>query len=743
SLVPKPNSIKLGNGGFALDGDTRFVVDKADTMVTTHVLSERFQSAFGSTFKVVSKAPEHNYIRWRVDTHRPDEGYTLNIGADSIIISAKDAPGFIHAQQTILQLLPNDIWSNTTSTSEDWVLPAIFIEDAPRFQWRGLMLDVSRHFFGIAYIKKTLDRMAMLKLNTFHWHLIDDQGWRIEIKKYPKLTEIGGFRVDQEDRHWNDRNPNDPGEKGTYGGYYTQEEIKEVVAYASRLGITVVPEIEMPAHVTSGMAAYPELTCFGQPVAVPSGGIWPITDIYCAGKESTFAFLEDVLDEVMDIFPSEYIHVGGDEATRTNWEKCPDCQRRINEEGLADEGELQSYFIKRVEQYLRSKGRKLIGWDEILEGGLAPGAAVMSWRGAKGGIEASEQGHPVVMTPGEHCYLNHYQGPQEGEPLAQGGFTPITKVYDFDPVVEGMSPEQAKWVLGGQANLWSEYITTEAHSEYMLFPRLLAMAETLWTSKEQKDWPGFAQRMEAFFPKLETMGINYAKSAYTIRSKAEVDDEKNTVSVSLYNEVPQSTITYVLNDGDLHSDGVVYEGPIALEKTTRIKAGIVEAGAVKGNIFEETYTYHKAVGKPITFTHDMYGKYQGAGPQSLVNVVRGSANFHDGQWQAWLGKDMIATIDLGTPMEVSKVTVGAMENQPPGIFYPTRVQVEISLDGTHFNVVGFTERPFAPSAKAQLTNFGIDFERAQARYLRVTATNLGKAPNGSGSFLFIDEILVE
>ena len=360
------------------------------------------------------------------------------------------------------------------------------------------MLDLSRHFFDKEYIKEIIDGLAMHKINVLHLHLVDDQGWRIEIKKYPKLTDIGAWRVDQEDTHWKTREDVNPSEKGTYGGFLSQDELKELVAYAELKNIEIIPEIEMPAHVTSAIAAYPELSCFAKPVGVPSGGLWPITDIYCAGKEATFKFLENVLIEVMDIFPSKYIHIGGDEATKTNWKVCPHCKKRMKNEGLHDVEELQSYFVKRMEKFINSKGKKLIGWDEILEGGLAPDATVMSWRGVKGGVAAAKQGHDVIMTPTSHCYFDHYQGPINDEPLAWGGYTPLSKVYKFDPVVDEMTKEEAKYVLGGQANLWSEYIPTKKQSQYMIYPRLAALSETLWSPKELRNWDDFSSRTVSY-----------------------------------------------------------------------------------------------------------------------------------------------------------------------------------------------------------------------------------------------------
>jgi hexosaminidase len=407
----------------------------------------------------------------------------LEVNKENITITAKGSAGFIYGLESIRQLLPESIESKSSIKGVKWEIPTLTITDEPRFQWRGLMLDLSRHFFDNSYILETIDRLAMLKMNVLHLHLVDDQGWRIEIKKYPKLTEVGAWRVDQEKAPWNARQLTNPDEKGTYGGFLTQEELKEIVKYAAAKNIEIIPEIEMPAHVSSAIAAYPELACFNQRIGVPSGGLWPITDIYCAGKETTFEFLQNVIEEVIEIFPSKYIHIGGDEATKTNWEKCPNCQKRMKDNGLKDAHELQSYFVKRMEQYINSKGKKIIGWDEILEGGLAPEATVMSWRGTVGGTEAAKQGHDVIMSPESPCYFNFYQGPQNEEPLAFDAFNPLNKVYAFDPVVDTMTPQEASRILGGQANLWAEYITNPKASEYMIFPRLAALSEVLWSTK--------------------------------------------------------------------------------------------------------------------------------------------------------------------------------------------------------------------------------------------------------------------
>ncbi len=447
NIIPKPNALKLNNGSFTFDAQTQIVIADAAYQELAGVIAEPFKQAAGFDLTVASEKPASNYIVLEIDSQLPAENYNLDVTSDHITLAASDFNGFLYGLETIIQLLPPQINSTSKVSSANWVVPNVSIQDGPQFKWRGLMLDVSRHFFKKEYVLKTIDRLAFHKLNKLHLHLVDDQGWRIEIKKYPKLTEIGAYRVDQEDAAWNARRKPELGEKATFGGFYTQEDIKEIVAYAQTKGVEVIPEIEMPAHVMSAIASYPELSCKGEPIMVPSGGVWPITDIFCPGKETTFEFLENVFDEIIPLFPSQYVHAGGDEATKTNWETCPHCQKRIKEEGLESVEELQSYFMKRMEKYIVSKGKKMIGWDEILEGGLAPEATVMSWRGFEGGWEASEQGHDVIMTPTSYCYFDYYQGPQDSEPEAFNAYLPLSRVYQFNPVLDSMSAEQKKHIL--------------------------------------------------------------------------------------------------------------------------------------------------------------------------------------------------------------------------------------------------------------------------------------------------------
>ncbi|MCX6238124.1 MAG: beta-N-acetylhexosaminidase [Bacteroidia bacterium] len=519
-LIPMVQKMTLGESSFQFKKSTRLFVENTEQEAIAGQLTAKFEKAAGWKPEInVGGTEGSNQVYFRTDQTLADEAYSLEVQKDRIEIKAAKPAGFFYAMQTLRQLLPAEIESNQKQKNVDWLIPVISISDSPAFKWRGFELDVVRHFFPKEDVLRMIDNLAIHKINTLHLHLVDDQGWRIEIKKYPKLTEIGAWRVDREDKNWNKRPKQEAGEKATYGGFYTQEDIKEMVEYAQSRYITIVPEIEMPAHVTSALAAYPQYSCSGGPFTVLPGGVWPVTDIYCAGNDSTFLFLEGVLSEVIDLFPSKYIHIGGDEATKTEWEKCPKCKKRIKTEGLKNVGELQSYFIKRIEKFINSKNKVLLGWDEILEGGLPAEATVMSWRGYKGGIEAANQGHDVVMTPTSECYFDYYQGPKDQEPPAIGGFLPLKKVYEFNPIPPELSTEAAKHILGAQANLWTEYVPNIKHAEYMTFPRIAAMAEVLWSPKETRNWDDFLNRIQTFTKRYDQMGINYSKSAFKANTK--------------------------------------------------------------------------------------------------------------------------------------------------------------------------------------------------------------------------------
>ena len=501
SIIPQPQEIIKKEGKFVLDKtcSISFDSENKDLARIAGFFEEYVNTVYG--FKMSDNSNSKSIqlkIMSRLNLGK--EGYLLKVSPKTIVITASEPAGVFYGVQSLKQMLPLE------SKNSQLEIAAAEIKDKPRFTWRGNMLDVGRHFFPVSFIKKYIDILAMYKINTFHWHLTEDQGWRIEIKKYPLLTEISHWREETVLGH----HRSGQGKDGVgYGGFYTQDQCREIVRYAAERYITVVPEIEMPGHSSAALAAYPNLGCTGGPYKVQE--TWGVhTDVYCAGKEETFEFLQNVLDEVLDIFPSEFIHIGGDECPKVAWENCEHCQARIKENNLQNEHELQSWFITRMDKYLSSKGRRLIGWDEILEGGLAPEATVMSWRGIKGGIEAAKQKHDVVMSPTSHMYIDYYQAEdKDNEPLAIGGFLPVEKVYSYEPIPEELNAEEAKYILGVQSNLWTEYVATTSKAEYMLLPRLQAQAEVAWTPKDLKDFADFENRLEKDYSRLQKLGINF------------------------------------------------------------------------------------------------------------------------------------------------------------------------------------------------------------------------------------------
>lgn len=536
-IIPKPVSLEVSRGKFLITPNTK-ISGTSDLENEGKYLASLLSHVTKNTIPFETKGSGD--IELKIDnTIKEEEGYLLSVTYNRILISGKTSKGVFYGIQTLRQLMPASIES-ATSTVANITIPAVTIKDNPRFVYRGMHLDVTRHMFPVLFIKEYIDLIAMHKMNTLHWHLTDDQGWRVEIKKYPKLTTIGSKRYGTIRGLLHKEDGNDEAE---YGGYYTQEEVKDIVKYAAERHITVIPEIELPGHASAAIAAYPFLSCFPEEPTVVTNNMgskagkeaqakgnikivqetWGVfDDVFCAGNEKTFKFFEDVLTEIIPLFPSNYIHVGGDECPKSNWKRCPACQKRMKDNNLANEHELQSYFIQRIEKYLSTKGKKIIGWDEILEGGLAPNATVMSWRGEKGGIEAAKQHHNVIMTPGTHCYLDKYQVDKESqskEPLGMGGgFISVEKVYGYDPIPDVLSTDEKKYILGAQGNVWTEYIGSAKHIEYMVLPRMTALSEVVWTQKENKDWVDFKSRLNKMKERYEALGLNYAKHVFETKT---------------------------------------------------------------------------------------------------------------------------------------------------------------------------------------------------------------------------------
>ena len=509
-LIPQPRKVELQTGKHRLTPEFRIGVESRQFAQLGKYLRSRLILATNYDFDVVvgegwSKV---SGLRLHIDERLLDtlgeEGYRLTVSKRNAEFLAATPTGLFYAIQTYCQLLPPEIGAKSVQRGIDWVAPCIKIEDVPRFGWRGMMLDSGRHFFSVDAIKAFLDQMARHKMNRFHWHLTEDQGWRLAIRAEPKLTEVGARR--SETPILSDRNN---GDGQPYGGFYSQEDVREIVAYAAERHIMVIPEIEMPGHCQAALAVHPELSCTGGPFEVATR--WGVhRDVYCAGTDETFHFLARVLTEVHDLFPAPYIHIGGDECPKDRWKDCERCQKRIADEGLEDETELQAWFIQRMEAWLNARDRQIIGWDEILEGELAPNATVMSWRGVQGGIAAAKQGHDVIMSPTSHCYLDYFQSKNtEGEPPAIGGYLPLRNVYAFEPIPVELTEDEAQHILGAQGNVWTEYIATPEHMEYMSWPRGCAIAERVWSAKDVRDFDEFSVRLEAHLARMKVLGVNF------------------------------------------------------------------------------------------------------------------------------------------------------------------------------------------------------------------------------------------
>jgi len=752
SIIPKPVEMSVQEGGYKLSNKTVISYTSDELSDQADYLAGTIRESSGLDLK---KVKEQGTKGIRLELAglsakiKSREGYELISDKTGVTIRATEPAGIFYGIQTLFQLMPPEIYAARKSEQTGWTIPSVTISDEPRFEWRGYMLDVSRHFFPIEHLYRVVDQMAMHKLNRFHLHLTDDQGWRIEIKKYPKLTETGAWRVDRENRHWNSREPQKPGEKATYGGFYTQDQIKALVEYAGKRNIQIIPEIEMPAHATAVLAAYPEYSCTGDSLTVLPGGIWPCNNIFCAGKDLTFSFLQDILDEIISIFPYEYIHIGGDEADKSRWVECPLCQARKRSEKLKNEHELQSYFIRRMEVYLNSKGKNLIGWDEILEGGLAPNAAVMSWRGTEGGIQAAKSQHKVVMSPTSHCYFDYYQGAPETEPLAIGGYLPLEKVYSFEPVPAELTPEEAQWIIGAQANLWTEYVPTVSHADYMTYPRLAALSELCWTPPSGKDFADFSNRLRVQTDRYKSAGINYSTSFATVTISTVYNEQTKQAEVELIPGMPGSEIRYTLDGSDPSEGGTLYKAPFAVNSSATVKAVAFMDGKPFSRVSEKKIWLHLATGKKITYDKTYSPKYPGSGENTLINSIRGTINHSDGCWQGFNGSDLECTIDLKDAADVSKVSVGALQSAGAWIFFPVSVEVLTAGDDGGLQSRGIVQNSISTSdPERKVQDLTVSFTPVKARFIKAIARNLGTCPDGhagagSPSWMFLDEIVVQ
>ena len=647
-VIPMPRSVEYHSGNFTISPETKFYTNLSAE--SRQALTDYLEGTSLGSAPFAESATGNNGIELNLCDNSivtGNEAYRIEIDKKGVRLSANTETGIFYGLQTLLQLLNN---------GDNKTLPALTINDSPRFPYRGLHLDVSRHFFDKEFVKKQLNAMAYFKMNRLHWHLTDGAGWRIEIKKYPRLTSFAAWRPFDKLNDWwvGGRTFCEQDDPRAVGGYYTQDDIREVVAYAAERHITIIPEIEMPGHSEEVLATYPELSCSGKPY---------VNADFCIGTEKTFEFLENVLLEVIDLFPSEYIHIGGDEASKSSWKTCPRCQKRMADEHLNSVDELQSYMIHRIEKFLNDHGRKIIGWDEIIEGGLSPTATVMSWRGEEGGIKAVKAGNQAIMTPGKYCYLDAFQDAPNTQPMAIGGYLTLEKVYSFEPVPDSLSTKEAELILGVQGNVWTEHIPTPEHYEYMIYPRILALAEIGWSPSEVKKWDNFHTRALHVVNILREQGYN----------------------------------------------------PFPLEK----EIGDKPESYQKVN--------HLAIGEKVTYANPYSNHYAAQGEKTLVDGIRGGWMYNDDRWQGFIDCDFDVTIDLGKETDIKQVCAEFIQLKGPYVWLPKQVIISSSVDGEHYDTLATVDNDISPDIETlQFKEFGWE-GNAKARYIRYKALSNGIA----------------
>ena len=737
-IIPLPQEMITTEGFFEINSKTEISVQNEDQKKIAQQLIADLKRASGWELKLGKK--ESGSIVFKEDPALNEEAYTLSVTPGQILISASSGAGYFYGMQTLKQMLPAQFFAKEQLTEVAWGIPSVEIKDEPAFEWRGYMLDVSRHFFDVSSVKKVIDFMAESKLNRFHWHLTDDQGWRLEIKKYPKLTKIGAWRMDynatdENTSNWFGRPVQQPGEKATYGGFYTQEEVKEIIAYAKERHIEVIPEIDMPGHAQATVAAYPEIGCVNAEPFVATGGVFK-NNTYNPGKEVTFEFAENVLNEVMDLFPFGYVHIGGDECNKEQWKLDPDAQRRIREEGLKDEHELQSYFIKRIETIINKRGKTMIGWDEILEGGIAPNATLMSWRGEKGGIIAARAGHEVIMTPNKYCYIDLKQGHDDLEPNLGYSELLLSKAYSYQVIPDQLSEDEGKRIKGIQANLWTESITDWGKLTYMTFPRLFAVAETGWTAPKSKNWDNFTKRLYAKMDRFEAEGTRHAVSAFS--PWIEHKGVGNEIEFTLSTEVNGLEIYYSTDGSEPSRNSARYEKPFKIEKS-----GMIKARSFKGE-------------KPVGTVSELYfeiGKTQDFESESikvekLTDLNYAKLNNGDRNWVLFRN-GMEVELEFKQPTEVKEVSFNSLRFTISGVYPPQKVEIWGSENGKDYTKIAEADQKEISHIQGRnKIKTKINFDPVELKSLKIIGTRIEPIPDdhhkkGENSMIKVDEIVIK
>lgn len=754
-LIPQPVEAKYTSGNLVINETTPLMY--TGQAVYARFINSYLLQYYGFQLPVNQSTGSQiniQLIEKKVDAPAPG-AYNLICNSSGVTITG-EGEGLMNGITTFLQFF--DYKKNGGDKS--FTIPFCTINDYPRFVYRGTHLDVGRHFFPVAFLKKYIDYLTLHKINNFHWHLTEDQGWRIAIEQYPKLTEMGAWR----NGTITGRYPGKGNDSIYYGGFYTAAEIKEVVAYATERYINVIPEIDLPGHGSAAIAAYPYLSCFPEEPTInyfPKNCVWSGTtsgkqvqqtwgvfsDVFCAGKETTFTFVQTVLDEVLKLFPSRYIHIGGDECPKENWEKCPMCKKRMEDNNLKDAHELQSYFINRLEKYLNERGRIIIGWDEILEGGLAPNAVVMSWRGESGGITAANMNHQVIMSPNNPLYFDHAQSRYE-DSVTIGGYNPIEKVYNYNPVPASLPEDKQQYILGAQANMWTEYMKNPAKVEYMLFPRIAALSEVLWTPTPQKKWNDFEKRLTQTLYRYKRMGINYSNAHYDVTATVVPAKDFKSVSWKLTSNDPDAKIMYRFAEGNNTTEWQHYTAPVKVAQSNTLQATITNNLSDNGKIIEQDFYFNIATGKKVNVLTEISPKYSGNGNFTLVDGIVNQKGINaPQQFLGFEGSDCIAVIDLGKNTDIGSVNVSSLLARGSWVYQPKQVSVMISTDNKSYNQWGASDifKPEGSNGKGSIT---VSMDKVKTRYLKIHIANIGAIPAGQPgagkkAWLFVDEISVQ
>jgi len=738
AIIPAPVSYSPGIGYFTFGPTTYMVGTDFRSYMDGFTAKDYFIKYCNLPIKTATKSIGNGQvITLQYDTTLAlnDGGYRINIAPDGIKITGKNEGGVFYGLISLMQMVEK-------SGANTYQIPCGIIEDYPQFQYRGMHLDCARHFFDVDFIKEYIDYLALYKMNTFHWHLTDDQGWRIEIKQYPLLTEVGAWRNGSMVGHYKEQKY----DTIKYGGFYTQREIKEIVKYATDRHITIIPEIEMPGHCIAALAAYPQLGCVADTTYSVEKSWGVLDEVFCP-KEETFVFLQNVLDEVMQLFPSQIIHIGGDEVIKKSWKKCNHCQQLITANNLIDEHGLQSYFIKRIANYVESKGRSIVGWDEIAEGGLAPNATIMSWNGEEGGIQAAQQNHYVIMTPNNFCYFDHYQGSPLLEPLAIGGFTTLEDVYNYYPIPSILNESQSKYILGAQGNIWTEYINFPEQVEYMMMPRMLALSEVLWSPKSKYNYDDFITRLLFHFTLLDKSNTNYAKSIYQVNYNIIEGDLSNQIKIALNASKQLGNISVnLINKLNGEKTSFNYTTPFTIDSSTAFITANLAGGVKNPPVTNINLKYNKATGKKIMIKNQPSKKYTADGPLTLVNGIEATVNpnWSAAEWLGFNGTDLEVIIDLGKIDTINNITVGFLFDKLSWIYPPQSMQIFVSNGGRNYDNAGTA----IINGDARRLAVKIKSTNKTGRYVKIVATNFGIIPPnnpgaGSRPWLFVDEIAID